>query len=158
MLGTDRRALDANRLDLRIPANARGHLKATFSVTVTDATHSRDELQLSVEGVGLGYFGTHAAAVAEPLREFLPPVLGVRDGLLLRAWMPEDARANLLPTEAQGKLASRVAEYVFARGQRLTLDEDVTLRQSGQYPAWEAASRVVEQRVRPRVAARPRAA
>jgi hypothetical protein len=141
LLGEGRRVTAAELQALRSPRNGRGHLKATFALSVLDdQTDSTDELGVSVESVGLGYFGTHAVAVAERLREFLPPVLGVDDGLLLRGWLPKEARAEYLLPAAREAVAARVAAYAFARNQRLPLAQDVTLRQSGQYPAWEAAS------------------
>ena len=144
LLGPDRDVLAAERVRLRVPRSGRGHLKAVFRLTVADArTGSRGEEYLSVEGVGLGYFGNHAIAVVEPLHEFLAPVFGVRDGLLFRKWMPDDARADLLPPEARVATASRIAKYIFTRNRLLGLTEDVTLRQSGQYPVWEAVSMLV---------------
>ena len=144
LLEPDRELLAIERLRVRSLRSVRGHVGAVFSLAVADAGGgSSEEQHLSVEGVGLGYFGHHAIAVAEPLREFLPTVLGVADGLLYRAWMPDGARADLLPSGDREAIASRVAEYVFARHQRLGLEQDTTLRQSGQYPAWEAASTVL---------------
>ena len=144
LLGPDRELVAAERASVRSPRSVRGHLGAVFTLTVADArSGSREEQQLSVEGVGLGYFGNHAIAVADPLREFLPSILGVQDGLLYRAWMPDAARADLLPSSDGAAIASRIAEYVFERHRLLGVEEDVTLRQSGQYPAWEAASTVL---------------
>jgi hydroxymethylpyrimidine pyrophosphatase-like HAD family hydrolase len=144
LLGPDRELVAAERVSLRSPRSVRGHLGAVFRLTVADArSGSREQQQLSVEGVGLGYFGNHTIAVADPLREFLPNILGVQDGLLYRAWMPDAARADLLPSSDRTAIASRIAEYVFARHRLLAVEQDVTLRQSGQYPAWEAASTVL---------------
>ena len=144
LLGPDRELLAVDRVRLRSQRSVRGHLKAVFRLTVADTrTGAREEEHLSVEGVGLGYFGNHALAVADPLREFLPRVLGVRDGVLFRSWMPEAARAELLPSDDRVAVASRVAKYIFTRNRLLGLEEDVTLRQGGQYPAWEAASTVL---------------
>jgi hydroxymethylpyrimidine pyrophosphatase-like HAD family hydrolase len=144
LLGPDRELVAAERLSLRSPRSVRGHLGAVFNLTLADAHGGgHEELQLSVEGVGLGYFGNHAIAVADPLREYFPSVLGVEDGLLYRAWMPDTARADLLPSSDRAAVASRIAGYVFERHRRLAVEQDVTLRQSGQYPAWEAASTVL---------------
>jgi hydroxymethylpyrimidine pyrophosphatase-like HAD family hydrolase len=144
LLGPDRELVAAERASVRSPRSARGHLGAVFTLTLADArSGSREEQQLSVEGVGLGYFGNHAIAVADPLRAFLPSILGVQDGLLYREWMPAAARADLLPSSDRAAIASRIAEYVFERHRLLGVEEDVTLRQSGQYPAWEGASTVL---------------
>ena len=144
LLGPDRELVAAERVSVRAPRSVRGHLRALYTLTVADArSGSREEQQLSVEGVGLGYFANHALAVADPLRDFLPSILGVQDGLLYRAWMPDAARADLLPASDRAAIASRIAEYVVARNRVLAVEQDFTLRQSGQYPAWEAASTVL---------------
>jgi hydroxymethylpyrimidine pyrophosphatase-like HAD family hydrolase len=141
LLGEDVVVSHAEQLSQRLPRNGRGHVKAAYALTVRDErTQSTERLTVAVESVGLGYFGTHALAVAEQLADFLPSVLGVRDGLLYRAWLPEEANAEALLPLARDTVAGRIAAYAFARNQRLRLDEDFTLRQSGQYPAWEAAS------------------
>jgi hydroxymethylpyrimidine pyrophosphatase-like HAD family hydrolase len=136
LLGTDRNRLTVELVRGRRPRRERSHLKAVYKVTFSD----KDALNISVEGVGLGYFGARAGAVAPALEQFLPPVFGVDDGLLLRAWLPEDAAAGLLPAAAHRAIAARVARYVFARSNALAIPSDVSLRQGGQYPAWEAAS------------------
>ena len=144
LLGDGCKVTAAECLATRAPRNGRGHLKGTFALRIEETgTQQLKQMQISVEGVGLGYFGHHATAVAAQLREFLPPLLGVRDGLLLRSWMPDEARADRLPAERLPQIAARVAGYVFARNRRLGIPRDVTLRQSGQYPAWEAASTVL---------------
>jgi hydroxymethylpyrimidine pyrophosphatase-like HAD family hydrolase len=139
LLGED--VSDAEQLSQRLPGNGRGHVRAAYALAVRDErTQSTERLTVAVESVGLGYFGTHALAIAEQLGDFLPSVLGVRDGLLYRVWLPEEANAEALLPLARDAVAGRIAAYAFARNQRLRLDEDFTLRQSGQYPAWEAAS------------------
>jgi hydroxymethylpyrimidine pyrophosphatase-like HAD family hydrolase len=135
---------DAQQLSQRLPRNGRGHVRATYTLAVRDEqTETTEQLSLAVESVGIGYFGTHALAIAEQIGDFLPNVLGVRDGLLYRTWLPEEENAERLLPAAREALAARIAAYAFARNQRLALDEDFTLRQSGQYPAWEAASTVL---------------
>jgi hydroxymethylpyrimidine pyrophosphatase-like HAD family hydrolase len=136
LLGRDRDPPTVELVRGRPPRRGRGHLKAVYKVTLADG----DELNISVEGVGLGYFGAHAGAVAPALAQFLPAVFGVDDGLLFRAWLPDAAAAGLLPATARGAITARVARYVFARSHALAIPSDVSLRQGGQYPAWEAAS------------------
>ncbi|HEX4220399.1 MAG TPA: hypothetical protein VHZ02_18640, partial [Acidimicrobiales bacterium] len=43
---------------------------------------------VAVEGVGLGYLGRHAVAVARAAPELVPPVFGFADGMLYRHWLP----------------------------------------------------------------------
>jgi len=141
LFGPSRSVLTAERIRERHPRAGRGHLRAVFRLTVDDAhTGIRTEEYVSVEGVGLGYFGNHAIAVAGAVGEFLPEVIGVDDGLLFRTWMPESSRADRVSTRDRPAVALRIAEYVVARNRLLGLEHDVTLHQGGQYPAWEAAS------------------
>ena len=121
--------------------NGRGHVRALYSVSVADPRGGEEAVEhVAAEGVGLGYLGRHAIAVAEPLREFLPGVFGVRDGLLYRQWMPDEAKLTSVAAGDRVAVASGIAQYVHARQHRLALAEDLTLRQAGQNPAWEAAS------------------
>ena len=145
LLGPDRELVAAERLSVRSPRSVRGHLGAVFKLTLADAHGGgHEELQLSVEGVGLGYFGNHAIAVADPLREYFPSVLGVAG----RPAVPRvDARRRARRSAAVER--SRRGRVARSRGMSSNaiagspLEQDVTLRQSGQYPAWEAASTVL---------------
>ncbi len=146
LLGGELRVSAARALAERLPRNGRGHAKATYELVLSDElaeANGPDPLLVAVESVGLGYFGAHAVEVAERLPEFMPRVLGVRDGLLFRAWLPDEACAERLPPSARETTARRIAAYAAARNQRLALADDIALRLGGQYPAWEAASTVL---------------
>jgi|GEM_PF-783272 len=116
----------------------RGHVRGLYRVELLDersgkwVTH-----QVYVKGVGLGYLGTHSLTLAEKLARFLPEVYGVRDGLLYRAWIPEEQRLSNGPPLDTDALAERVAAYVAARQQSLALPEDVSERLSGRHPLWQ---------------------
>ena len=149
LIGPGRRVVDATRLRLCLPRTGRGHLKAVFRITVADVGTGEEAIEeLSVEGVGVGYYGNHAVAVVEGMREFFPEVLGVRDGLLFRRWMPDVASAEQLASVEREAVAARLAQYASTRNRLLPLEQDITLRQGGQYPAWEAASTVLSRSFR----------
>jgi hydroxymethylpyrimidine pyrophosphatase-like HAD family hydrolase len=144
LVGGDRRVSSLAKTGTAMPRGGRGHLKATYRLELEDTgTGERAVEDVSVEGVGLGYFGNHAVAVAHPLREYLPRVLGVEDGVLYRQWLPADACAERLESLDPTMTAGRIAEYVATRNAALPLEDDVALRLGGQYPAWEAASTVI---------------
>src|SRR6185312_5272422 len=109
----------------RAPQPRRGHLLATYRAGVVDRrTGARSELEVCVEGAGAGYLGRHALAVARPLADFLPAIYGLRDGLLYRAWLADEARLHRPGPEA----AARIAEYVHLRRHALAVPEDMSRR------------------------------
>lgn len=112
---------------------ARGHRRALFRVRVAGSV----ERLVLAEGVGLGWFGAHALAVAEQLSAYTPRVHGLVDGLLYREWLPEERRAD-----AEG-LPAAVAGYVVARSEALPVDRDRSLGLAGQDPAWEVVSAIL---------------
>ena len=123
----------------------RGHVGAHIVARLRgQGTASEIRVPLYAEGVGLGYFGRHAEAVATTLEPFIAPVYGLRDGLLFRAWLPEDAR--MTPTalrSAPDSVAAEMARYVAIRSRRLALDEDITLRLAGREAAWEHTAQML---------------
>jgi pyrimidine operon attenuation protein/uracil phosphoribosyltransferase len=122
------------KLGLPGAAGQRGHRRALFRVRGHDAVHgTARELAVLVSGAGLGYFGIHHLRVAWKLRSFTPRVLGLRDGLLFREWLP-DARRMAADSD---KLASSVAAYVATRQRALRVASDTTRRMVGQRPVWE---------------------
>jgi hypothetical protein len=81
------------RLPLSDRSWKRSHIRAQFSVQLRSPSSSVEQRRdVYAEGVGLGYFGRHALAVAERLTDFVPHIYGLRAGLLFREWLPTDAR------------------------------------------------------------------
>jgi len=121
---------------LRLPGAAkhRGHRRALFRVRGHDAIDGRArELAVLVSGVGLGYFGAQHLGVARSLHAFAPRVLGLRDGLLYRAWLPAERR---MAADCD-KLATSAAAYVATRQRTLGVARDTTVAMVGQRPVWE---------------------
>jgi hydroxymethylpyrimidine pyrophosphatase-like HAD family hydrolase len=134
----------ATRIAQRTPTVGRGHIGATFEITVRDeATGVESIAEWCVEGVGVGYFGTHAVAVAAPLADYLPDVFGVVDGMLFREWLPETRRVTTSSGADARALAARIAGYADARRRALPVPVDTSLRHGGQYPVWEAVSMLI---------------
>jgi hydroxymethylpyrimidine pyrophosphatase-like HAD family hydrolase len=113
----------------------RGHVNAVFRVQVVSDSGARQELLARAEGVGLGYLGEPALTVAEHLRDFVPEVYGVSDGLLYRAWLPDEWRLRNRPAAETD--AARVAAYVRARATALAVGEDTSMRLEGRDAVWE---------------------
>jgi len=115
---------------------SRGHVAAVFRTRLVDEP-SGDSVQhdVYVRGVGLGFLGRHALAVASGVSDYVPPVYGVDDGLLYRAWLPESWR--LSPPTLEEPFADRVAAYAVARRDNLAVDRDPSSRLAGRGAAWE---------------------
>jgi hydroxymethylpyrimidine pyrophosphatase-like HAD family hydrolase len=95
-------------------------------------------LPVYAKGVGLGYFGRHVRLPAARLAAAVPPMVGVRHGLLFRLWLPEETRVTPQRLRAEGAhVAGAIARYVVARSRALPLDEDFTLRLQRLEPVWE---------------------
>jgi phosphoserine phosphatase len=123
---------------------ARGHVRRAYRIGVRVATTGELRTRMiGVEGVGLGHFGAHALAVHHALEPFLPAVLGLRDGLLYREWLPVERRADRSRAGDRERVAARLAGYVDARARALALREDHTLSARGERPAWEIAGLIL---------------
>jgi hydroxymethylpyrimidine pyrophosphatase-like HAD family hydrolase len=155
LLGSDHRALVAERIPVSF--HRRGHCRARFRVELREVpTGERYDLQVLVEGVGLGYLGAHALAVARELTTFSPRIFGLRDGLLYREWLPNERRAGRAAAERDPAIAGSIAAYVAARRRALPVAEDISLRLAREQPAWEVASMTLSHVFgRARLAARP---
>ena len=123
-------------------AKRRGHVRPLYRVQLR-----RDGEQLTrdicVEGVGIGYFGDHALAVARRLGAFLPKVIGVRDGLVYREWLPERGRVDPPPPERVGQIAAGMVDYVTSRARALAVDEDTSLRLIDRGAVWQRAGDII---------------
>ncbi|MDX6700523.1 MAG: hypothetical protein QOF26_749, partial [Baekduia sp.] len=143
LLGPAIEIVACERLDGGAPRRVRRHVRAAYRLTVRDRGH-RDttEAWIAVEGVGLGHLGADAAVLHRELEPYLAPLLGVRDGLMYREWLPDRARADRR-TPDPARTAQRLAGEVDARARALPLASDRTTGARGERPAWEAASLVL---------------
>ena len=69
------------------------------------------------KSVGWGWLGYHAFLAGMRLAGSIPPVLGLRDGILYEEWVEEQAQTSLQRTE----MVRTFAEYVAARAKTLQL-------------------------------------
>jgi len=118
----------------------RGPVRRAYRIGIRVAdTGLERSMTIAAEGVGLARLGAHALAVHGALAPFLPAVLGVRDGLLYREWLPAAGRADRAGLDDPDEVAARLAGYVDARARALELERDHTLAARGERPAWEIA-------------------
>ena len=123
-------------------AKRRGHVRSLYRVQLRRGGEqlTRD---ICVEGVGTGYFGDHALAVARRLGAFLPNVIGVRDGLAYREWQPEKGRVDPPTPERLGQIAAGMVDYVTSRARALAVDEDTSLRLVDRGAVWQRAGDII---------------
>lgn len=105
------------------PLAGRRHAAAEYEVSASGGVPSK----VRVRGVGLGYFGRHALAVATAMGRLVPAPIGLIDGLLFEA-----AEA----TEPADPAA--IATYVAARADRVVASSDraARLRYRGAHWQW----------------------
>jgi len=108
-----------------------GHLAVPLTVRMAGGS----EVSMIAEGTGLGYFGRHAAAVADALTGLVPRVYGFSDGVLLR-----EHGSNPHPAAASPET---VVNYVTTRQRVLQLPKDRSLLIDGQEPVWEIGARIL---------------
>jgi hydroxymethylpyrimidine pyrophosphatase-like HAD family hydrolase len=97
-------------------------LKRVYEVSLLGRDGSSETRYVLAKSVGWGWLGYHAFLAAEALAEFVPPVLGLRDGILYTEWLPQ-TNWSTLPQDREG-LLRRAASYVAARVRSLRLDRD----------------------------------
>ena len=117
------------------PLTTRGHAHAVYEVDLRSSGETSRRL-VQARGVGLGYFGAHALAIAERLQRRITRVYGLDRGVLFEAWPVPDSR---LGAPLASRQAAAIATYVAERAQSLPLSEDLTQRLLYRGAAWQWA-------------------
>src|SRR3989475_435689 len=97
-------------------------LKRVYEVRLTDPHGRAATRYILAKSVGWGWLGYHALIAGERLAAFVPPVLGLRDGILYTEWLPQDDDPRVGPD--RGPWMEAAASYVAARVRFLSLAED----------------------------------
>jgi hydroxymethylpyrimidine pyrophosphatase-like HAD family hydrolase len=135
---------NVERLPLTDARPARGHAQGLYRVEVVERRSGQSEgRRVYVSGVGLGYFGDHSLAIARRLKDLVPAVYGVSDGLLFRSWEPEEHRLSASQLREQPTSLKPLIDYVQARREALPVHADRSLRLIGRQPGWEVASNIL---------------
>lgn len=97
-------------------------LKRIFEVHLETIQGHKETRYVLAKSVGWGWLGYHAFLAGHRLAGFVPPILGLRDGILYSEWIPQPARDH--NGDGHGsELIDASASYVAARTCRLNLDE-----------------------------------
>lgn len=129
-------------------AGDRGHLRARYRALVSEGEdREASSLTIVAEGVGLGYLGRHALAVATAVPTLVPAPIGFAEGLLYRRWVPEDARCG---DDVDDRSRARaIAGHIVARARALRVDVDRSTHLLGRQPVWEVASAITSRTLGP---------
>jgi hydroxymethylpyrimidine pyrophosphatase-like HAD family hydrolase len=94
-------------------------LKRAFEVRLETPDGRTQTKYVLAKSVGWGYFAYSAFLIGRRLAGHVPPVLGLRDGILYMEWIPHPGPGH--SGAARSELVSNSASYVAARAHRLKL-------------------------------------
>ena len=100
----------------------RTRLKRVYAVRLTAADGATETRYVIAKSIGWGWAGYQAFFAARSLERFIPPVLGLRDGILFSEWVGSGPPA--LDSIDRAAIVRRLAEYVAARVQGLGFPDD----------------------------------
>jgi hypothetical protein len=96
-------------------------VKRVYEVQCQDRFGQPETRYVMAKSVGWGWLGYHALAVGQRLSPFVPPVLGLRDGVLFTEWLPSSGAAEEID---RNHLVSALARYTAKRVETLALERD----------------------------------
>ncbi|MHB9155499.1 MAG: HAD hydrolase family protein, partial [Endomicrobiales bacterium] len=102
-------------------------LKQSYKVKLWDREGREHHREVLAKSVGWGWLGYHAYIQADRLKGFVPPLLGLRSGLIFMDWI--DGKSGKGPELGIPEAIPRILEYIFARIDRLSLPEDMTFKE-----------------------------
>ncbi len=94
-------------------------LKRAFEVRLKAPNGSPTVKRILAKSVGWGWFGYHAYLAGTRLAGFVPPVIGLRQGMLFTEWVGTEAEPEVHPSSES--IAAILPAYVAARAKRLAL-------------------------------------
>jgi hydroxymethylpyrimidine pyrophosphatase-like HAD family hydrolase len=95
-------------------------LTRIFEVQLRTPLGKNETRYVQAKSVGLGYLGYAAFVAALRLSDFVPPVLGLRDGILYTEWLPQQPGARDFRSNRDAWIETTAA-YVAARTRLLNL-------------------------------------
>jgi hydroxymethylpyrimidine pyrophosphatase-like HAD family hydrolase len=116
--------LDATSEEVR-----RTRLKRVYEVCLRTVDGREETRFVLAKSVGVGYLAYHAFLAGSRLSGFVPPLLGLRDGLLFTEWVPQREPIFLAAIKRETWIDT-IASYVAARVRRLPMPKPATLDQS----------------------------
>lgn len=109
-----------------IPSDERGaRLKRVFEVRLLTHDGERQLKYVLAKSVGWGWYGYPAFLIGLNLSGHVPPVIGLRDGILYMEWIPQ--REPGIRHATRSEQVAAAASYVAARVRRLKLEPGRTI-------------------------------
>ncbi len=133
-------------------------LKRIYEVCLENEVSGQKQTRyVLAKSVGWGWLSYHAFLAGRGLSRFVPPVLGLRDGILYTEWLHRDSSAPA--SWERGPLIDRLASYVSARVRLLGLGSDPApdLSQGGRHNGFASLANTLTRAYGPRAAALKRA-
>jgi haloacid dehalogenase-like hydrolase len=91
-------------------------LKRVYEVRLCDRSGRVETRHVIAKSVGWGWLSYHAFVAAQRLSRFVPPVLGLRDGVLYTEWIPSGGPIDAVPRH---RVVNTIASYTARRVTRL---------------------------------------
>jgi hydroxymethylpyrimidine pyrophosphatase-like HAD family hydrolase len=104
------------------PHESHSRLKRIYEVRLDDDGGRTEARFVLAKSVGWGWLGYSAFVAGERLSECVPPLLGLRDGILYTEWLPQ--AHPVAGGEDRGRWCEAAASYVAARVHRLKFERD----------------------------------
>ncbi len=107
------------------PGNERYRLKQVYAVRLQGPAGRVETRYVLAKSVGCGFYAYPAFLAGQRLAEFVPDLLGLRDGILCTEWLPQTEGASV-GVLGRSHIVERTARYVAARVMSLSLESDPT--------------------------------
>ncbi len=105
----------------RASMDARGaRLKRVFEVQLVTSAGKKETRYVLAKSVGWGWLGYHAFLAGQRLAGYVPPILGLRDGILYMDWIPQPSAVSEDGLDRDTRIDISAA-YVAARVRHLKL-------------------------------------
>lgn len=103
---------------------SQNRFKCVYEVELLTVGGERELRFVIAKSVGWGWLSYHAFSASEHLSGFVPPVLGLRDGLLYSEWWaPQE---SLSASTTRERLLETAASYIAQRVRKLPITDDPT--------------------------------
>jgi hydroxymethylpyrimidine pyrophosphatase-like HAD family hydrolase len=107
------------------PGNERYRLKQVYAFRLEGPAGRVETRYVFAKSVGCGFYGYPAFLAGQQLAEFVPDLLGLRDGILYTEWLPQTEGTNV-DALGRSRIVETAAKYVAARVLSLGLESDPT--------------------------------
>jgi len=108
----------------RPPEKADSRMKRIFEVELSGPRGSEIRYVLA-KSVGWGWMGYNSFLTGEQLGNYVPPMLGQRNGILFTEWLPQDG-TEALSEIGRGSLIETLSSYVASRARHLKFEGDIS--------------------------------